>query len=203
MAEFDFFGYARQQAGSYIYSSDYAAVYFENSQGASPAATASRAGLVQNATCAYQHNVQPRFEGGSSELYWLAGQSMGTLQLGRLIGDSGILNNVVLGLGGEGADLRNGILGGVDFKIGRKGVGGSSNPATRALATQSILVLRGCVLSGYGASFSTGGLEVQEAMTIQVALMKSLQISSNGVTSPATAIASTPLTAAASTITGA
>lgn len=164
----DFFGYERANPGSYVYSSDYASVYFSNNE----AGTGSqRAGLVQNCTCAYQHNVQPRFEGGSSELFWLAGQALGTLQMGRLVGDAGILNGVRL-IGGAGRDIRNGTLGGIDFKIGKKGVGGGASNVTRVLARQNVLVMRGCVLSGFGASFSTGGLEVQEAMTIQTALMK-------------------------------
>ncbi len=166
--ETDFFGYQRNNAGSYLYSSDFASVYFENSAGGSAATPAQRAGLVQNCTVAYQQNVQPRFEAGSHELYWLAGQALGSIQMGRLIGDAGILNGV--SVGGGGNDLRNGILGGIDFKIGRKG--SQLNASTAITTTQSVLVLRGCVLSGYGASFSTGGLEVQEAMTIQTALMR-------------------------------
>lgn len=168
MADTDLFGYTKPTAGSYIFSSDYAALYFENSNGAVAATPAQRAGLVQNSTVAYQQNIQPRFEGGSSALYWLAGQSIGTIQAGRLIGDAGILDGVTVGGGGN--DLRNGIIGGIDFKIGRKGAHLNVNPLITT--TQSILVLRGCVMSGYGASFSTGGLEVQEAMTIQCALIK-------------------------------
>src|ERR1700761_7118098 len=104
----DLFAYTRNNVGSYLFSSDYSSIYFENSAGAGLTTPAQRAGLIQNATCAYQHNVQPRFEAGSHNLYWVTGQSMGTLQLGRLIGDAGILAGI--NIGGGGNDLRNGIL---------------------------------------------------------------------------------------------
>ena len=125
--------------------------------------SASRAGLVQNAAVSYQHNVQPRFEAGSHELYWLTGQSMGVVQVGRLISDKGILDGVRHGRASN--DIRKGILGGVEFKIGRLGLQGIS-------VKQEVLILSGCVLSAYGVSFNVGGLEVQEAMTIQTALLK-------------------------------
>lgn len=160
--DLDFFGYERAQAGSYIYSSDYAAVFFANSPGG-VAASARKAGLVQSAAVSYQHNVQPRFEGGSSELYWLTGQSMGTLQLGRLIGDRGILDGINHGAARD--DIRKGVLGGVEFKVGRLGLKGVS-------VRQEVLVLSGCVLGAYGISFNVGGLEVQEALTIHTALVK-------------------------------
>ena len=160
--DIDFFGYERAKVGQYIYSSDYAALYFANSAGGS-AVSASKAGLVQSAAMSYQHNVQPRFEAGSHELYWLTGQSLGTLQVGRLVGDKGILDNIRYGNAVN--DIRKGILGGVEFKIGRLGL-------TGVTVKQEVLILSGCVLAAYGISFNVGGLEVQESMTIQTALVK-------------------------------
>lgn len=160
--DIDFFGYERANVGQYIYSSDYAALYFSNAAGGA-VANAGKAGLVQRATVAYQHNVQPRFEAGSHELYWLTGQALGSVQVGRLIGDRGILDGVMHGANPN--DLRKGVLGAVEFKIGRIGLEGVS-------VRQEVLVLSGCVLSAYGISFDVGGLDVQESLTIQTALVK-------------------------------
>lgn len=160
--DIDFFGYERANVGQYIYSSDYAALYFANSPGGTTAA-AQKAGLVQSAAMSYQHNVQPRFEAGSHELYWLTGQSLGTLQVGRLVSDKGILDGIRHGQAVN--DVRKGILGGVEFKIGRLGM-------TGVTVKQEVLILSGCVLAAYGISFNVGGLEVQESMTIQTALVK-------------------------------
>lgn len=160
--DLDFFGYERSQVGSYLYSSDYAALYFANSPGGA-SVSAKKAGLVQSAAISYQHNVQPRFEAGSHELFWLTGQSLGTLQVGRLIGDQGILEGIKYGNARN--DIRKGILGGVEFKIGKLGLAGVA-------VRQEVLVLSGCVLSAFGLSFSVGGLEVQEAITVQTALVK-------------------------------
>ncbi len=160
--DIDFFGYERANVGQYIFSSDYAALYFANSAGGAAVAS-SKAGLVQSAAVSYQHNVQPRFEAGSHELYWLTGQSLGSVQVGRLIGDRGILDGVRHG--NTPNNIRKGVLGGVEFKIGRLGLQGIS-------MKQEVLMMTGCVLSAYGISFNVGGLEVQESMTIQTALMK-------------------------------
>ena len=161
MADIDFYGYERSKAGTYLYSSDYAAVYFAGGMGGF-GTQAGKAGLVQNATCAYQHNVVPKFEGGSSELFWVTGQAVGRLALGRLLGEEGILN----GIGQSSDSMRNGLLGGVDFKVGRLG------GAVTAAGRQDVLVLKGCVLSAYGLTFSVNGLEVQENLTIETALVK-------------------------------
>lgn len=160
--DLDFFGYERQHVGQFLYSSDYAALYFANTAGGA-SVSAEKAGLVQNATLAYQHNVQPRFEAGSHELYWITGQSLGTLQVGRLVGDRGILDGIRFRDARN--DLRKGLLGAVEFKVGRQNLTGVN-------VRQEVLVLSGCVLAAYGISFSVGALEVQEPMTIQTALVK-------------------------------
>jgi hypothetical protein len=162
MADIDLFGYSRAEAGHYLYSSDYAAVYFANTPGGA-VSPAGKAALVQSAGVSYQHNVQPRFESGSHELYWVTGQSLGTLQMARLIGDRGFLDGINYGRAAN--DLRKGVLGGVEFKVGQESMVGVS-------VKQDVLVLSGCVLSAWGTSFNVGGLEVQEALTIQTALVK-------------------------------
>lgn len=170
MADIDFYGYERAQAGAYLYSSDVAAIYFDNGPGNTETgdqAPPNRAGLVQNVTASYQHSVLPRFEAGSSELFWVTGQSQGSVGMSRLVSSGGLLNGLNPGQGLS--SLNNGILGSVAIKIGKL----SGQLRTVALQ-QSQLIMRGCVLSTYSASFTTGALEVSEMTAINVALMKKL-----------------------------
>jgi hypothetical protein len=161
MPDIDFYGYERDYAGTYLYSSDVAAIYFDNNGVGTP----QRAGLVQNVTSSYQHSVLPRFEAGSSELYWVAGQAQGSVGVGRLVSYGGLLTGIQPGNGSS--DLRNGILGGVNIKIGQL------QGQLRAVSLpQSQLIMAGCVLSNYTCSFTTGALEVSEMLAIQVAFMK-------------------------------
>lgn len=169
MADTDFFGYTRTKAGQYIYSSDYAAVYFGSQIPSTIGAQVSsgngvKAGLVQNCSVAYQQTVQPRFEGGSSELYWVAGQALGTIQVGRLIGQQGILNGINMNT----SALNNGLLGSVEFKVGRL----AGVPIVSVAAKQDVLVLKGCVFESYGLTFSVGGMDVQESLLIRTALVR-------------------------------
>ena len=113
MADLDFYGYERDHAGTYLYSSDVAAIYFDNNG----VGSAQRAGLVQNVACSYQHAVLPRFESGSAELYWVTGQSKGDVSVGRLVAYNGLLDGIKPGQGT--GNLQNGILGGIHIKIGK------------------------------------------------------------------------------------
>lgn len=160
----DFYGYNRAKAGEFIMSSDYASLYFSNSPTGNPDPS-GKAGLIQSVSVAYQHNVQARFEAGSSELFWLTGQSQGSVAVGRLVGQQGILNGVVFG--NAPGSLRKGVLGGVEIKLGRNDM----EPVDLTLK-QQVLLMSGCVLQGIGISFGVGGFDVQESMTIQAALMQ-------------------------------
>jgi len=157
----DFYGYERDHAGTYLYSSDVAAIYFGNNGVGTP----QRAGLVQNVQASYQQSVLPRFEAGSSELYWVAGQSQGSVGVGRLVSFGGLLDGIAPGDGST--DLRNGILGSIFIKIGKL-----AGQLRQVQIPQSQLIMKGCVLQGYSTTFTTGALEVAESMAIQVALMK-------------------------------
>jgi len=173
MADTDFFGYQRSKTGQYLYSSDYAAVYF-GSQIASTtgaqvsAGTGVKAGLVQGCSVAYQQTVQPRFEGGSSELFWVAGQALGTIQVSRLIGQNGLLDGINVNTNA----LQNGLLGSIEFKVGRT----AGVPVVAVQAKQDVLVLKGCVFESYGAQFNVGGMDVNESMLIRAALVKRKQV---------------------------
>jgi hypothetical protein len=161
MPDIDFYGYERDYAGTYLYSSDVAAIYFDNNGAGTP----QRAGLVQNVSASYQHSVLPRFEAGSSELYWVTGQAQGSVGMGRLVSYGGLLSGIQVGQGSS--DLRNGILGGVNIKIGKL-----AGQLRQVALPQSQLVMTGCVLESYSTSFTTGALEVSEMTAIRVALMK-------------------------------
>lgn len=161
MADIDFYGYSRQHPGKYLYSSDVAAIYFDNNC----TGTVQTAGLVQNVTANYQHSVLPRFEAGSSELYWVTGQAQGSVGMGRLISSAGLLQGV--NPGASGSSIENGILGDVQIKIGKQ-----DNNLRSVNLSQNLLIMRGCVLSDYSCSFTTGALEVSESIAIKVALMK-------------------------------
>lgn len=158
----DLFGYQKERVGDFIYSSDYASLFFANANTATNT-TAGKAGMVQSVSINYQHNVQPRFETGSHSLYWTSGQSIGEVQVGRLVGDAGLLNGIQPGRSPN--DLRKGILGHVEAKIGRQGITGIA-------LKQDVLVLSGCVMRGYGLSWSVGGVDIQEGITISAGLVK-------------------------------
>jgi hypothetical protein len=75
--------------------------------------------------------------------------------MGRLISYGGLLEGIQPGQGTS--DLKNGILGSVFIKIGKL-----QGQLRQVSLPQSQLVMRGCVLASYSASFTTGALEVSE-----------------------------------------
>ena len=168
----DFFGFQRSKMGQYVFSSDYAAVYFGSQVASNTGAAISsgagvKAGLVQSCSCAYQMSCRPVFEGGSSELYWVAGQSMGSMQCARVIGQRGLLD----GMNVNRDAMTNGLLGSVEFKVGRT----SGVPVVSVQSKQDVLVLKGCVLTSAGWQFGAGAAEVTESILLSVALMKRKQ----------------------------
>lgn len=158
----DFYGYSRNRVGHHVMSTDLASIYFSNQPGGT-GVRAQKAGLIQSSQLSYQHRVEPRFEAGSAELHWLSGQSQGTIQINRLIAENGILSNVEHQQ--DPNDIRHGLLGSVEVKIGKLGQQGIA-------LRQDVLIMSGCILTQYGMSFNVGGLEVSEAMTVQVALLQ-------------------------------
>lgn len=149
----DIFGYTRDRAGSTIMSSDYAALHLNSSGG-----LGTKLGLLQNAMANYAHRVEPRYEAGSSEIYWAAGQSMGKVSAGRLVGDVGILQGVQFDRNPN--NNRKGSMAGIDFKLG-----------VPALA-RSTVHMAGCVAQGISINFGAGALDVQESLDIMVARME-------------------------------
>lgn len=151
MASVDIFGYNRQRPGDRIMSSDYAAMHLTSS-----GAAGGKLGLLQQVSANYTHRVEPRFEAGSSELYWASGQSMGKIDAGRLVGEAGILENVQYTRSQN--DIHKGTLAGVDFKMGA--------------VSKNTISMRGCVIEGITVQFGAGDIDVRESLSIKVAMLE-------------------------------
>lgn len=167
MADIDFFGYTRHNAGKYLPTSDYSALYFANTAGGT-GTPSKRAGLVQSTAVSYQHRVEPRFEIGSSDIYWVTGQAMGAVTMNRVVGERGFFDGVQVG--GAGASLEKGVIGTVEFKAGGQ-VG----------LKQDVITMTGCVLQGFGINSSVGGLEVSEGITVNVGMMQKKALGNGGL----------------------
>jgi len=82
MADEDIFNYKRSTQAKEILSADFATISF----------TDEKAKLVSSVQGGYSHTVQPRYEAGSSALYFVNGQPIGNLTIGRLVGSKGWFN---------------------------------------------------------------------------------------------------------------
>ena len=81
----EFFGYERSADNKTVLSTDFAIISIAGS---------GRMGLVQEAQAQYEHRVEPRFEAGSSDLFWLNGQPQGQITFSRVIGTDGIFADI-------------------------------------------------------------------------------------------------------------
>lgn len=150
MSQTDILGYKRDvRPNGQLFSSEFATI-----------SMGGRMALVQNVQASYGQTVTPMFEVGSPTLYWLTGQPMGQVQVGRLVGRGGFFDSF-----GSVEDSCGRLLG---LKIGLDGTGGCS----AAQAGGSGLSFDGGVVENLTASFSAGELQVQEGATIRVASMR-------------------------------
>ena len=151
MAQQDILGYRRDvRPNGQIFSSEFATITM-----------GGRVSLVQQVQATYGQTVTPKFEVGSPTLYWLTGQPMGQVQIGRLVGRGGFLNSF------GGVENSCGTL--LSVKLGLDGTGGCS-------AAQggggSGLSFDGGVVENLTVSFQAGDLEVNEGAVIRVASMR-------------------------------
>lgn len=148
----DALGYEGKQVGR-IMSSDYALVKVDGGQ----------VGLAQSVQAAYQHAVQPRFEAGSHHLYWVTGQSQGSMSVGRSVGTD-FLGVEGLDKSASGALLAMSIqsTAGGEFGESFDGTGGSTKN----------LRFRGAVPQSINVTINAGGLDVSEGINIAVGLME-------------------------------
>ena len=148
MAANDIFGYKRDIKAKEILSTDYAVLTVGT----------TRSKLVQRLNASYTHRVEPRYEAGSSSLYWVNGQPNGNINISRVIGSRGwmadfldnnaacvLLKPISVSLDGEGH---------CDLKTENKTLKAEDN-----------------LLEGVTFTFSAGALDIQEALSIRVAKM--------------------------------
>jgi hypothetical protein len=87
MSSPDIFGYNRNVHTKSLLSSENCVLDF--GQG--------KVGLLQQASLAYQHTIQPQFEVGSSDIYFVNGGAQGQLQFTSLVGRTGFFAGFDLG----------------------------------------------------------------------------------------------------------
>lgn len=152
MAQTDILGYTRDvKPNGQLYSSEFATI-----------SIGGRMSLVQSVQGSYGHTVQPRFETGSPTLYWLTGQPMGQVQIGRLVGKGGFFATF--------NQLENSCAELLSLTVGLDGNGG----CTAVQGAAGGLFLDGGVVANMSFGFSAGALEVQEGASIQVASMRKI-----------------------------
>ena len=140
----DIFGYNRQTQANQIISSDNAVIDLG----------AGRIGLVQNYSASYNHQVEPRYEMGSSTLFWVTGKPSGQLQVSKLVGRDGLLTT---------------------FRTGEDACGGirqlttSLDGGSCQVRAGGGLNFNGAKLQGVGVQGSAGAFEIAESATFLVA----------------------------------
>ena len=85
----DIFGYDREVKDKEILSSDN--ISMDLGEG--------KIALLQQVTAQYDHQIKPVYEVGSSALYFVNGQPMGSISFANIVGKSGFFNG--FGLGGQ------------------------------------------------------------------------------------------------------
>ena len=165
----DMIGYQRSKVNkNHLISSDHAALLI-STPGGDGGVGAKQLNLVQNSQLAYQHRVMPRFEGGSSELYWISGQAVGTMQSGRVIGNQGFMNQVQAN--GRIGDRNQGQIKKAALSRAHVELGQAS--ATGVIASNmDITILEGCMMDSVALNYNVGGLEVGESFSMQVARVR-------------------------------
>ena len=111
--------------------------------------------LVQNVRFTYQHQVIPRFEAGSADLYWISGQSQGSATFGRAVSQQGFLDGVN-GLG-QAARVDGDLL---EFQVGVGPGGGGAGDMTNRLT------FGGGLFQSIGGSINTQGLDVSSEINL-------------------------------------
>lgn len=146
----DLFGFTREMkpTGTLI-TSEVAALTFGGSQ----------LTLVQQVQCTYQQRVEPKYEAGTSNVYWVSGQAGGQLTVSRLVSKAGFsLFSAVK----ESACKLSSIS--VSF--------GSNGGSSKCVATaKDKFTLSGVIATSVGFSYGVGQMEVTENATFNVGSM--------------------------------
>ena len=148
----DFFGYSRTVTPpGTVLSSEFAALTI--------GADASKVLLLQSAQISYAHNVQPFFEIGSADLYWVTGQPMGAAQIGRAVGQGGFLTS--FGSGSACASVQS-------LSLGINPTGGCVD----ITASGAGINLLNCVPESVSISVQAGALQMQEGMSLRAGTLQ-------------------------------
>lgn len=145
----DILGYTRDYKEKELLSSDYAVLRLKDGD---------KTGLVQNCQATYQHNVQQRYESGSSTVLFVRGQPQGSMQVGRLVGTKGWFAGVDTG------DAACGELGTITASLDGDG-------QCQITANQSSLKFDGAILQSLALTFGAGQLEITDSCQFLVASM--------------------------------
>ena len=145
-------GYTRTKDTKRLISSDFAAISLDSGSG--------ELGLVQQASAQYGHQVIPRFEAGSSNLFWVTGQAQGTLTLGRAVSQDGFFGSL------KPQDAAGGTL--VKVHINMKDANLQNQVRTGA---GSSIHFAGGIIAALSSNISAASLDVSESVTINCAEM--------------------------------
>lgn len=146
----DYFGYSRQvKAPGEVLSSEFATLAIDGGD---------QLLLLQNCTVNYQHAVQPVFEAGTPDLYWVTGQPQGSCGITRAVGKEGFLSK--FNGGRSCAELRS-------LNVALNGRGG----CVQATAGKGV-AMSGCMPQAIGFSFGAGQLQMQESLTLLIANLR-------------------------------
>jgi len=118
--------------------------------------------LVQNVAFQYNQPLNRIYEIGSSKVFFANGRSIGTLQIGRIVGQKHIIE--LLGPPGVGVwstDLSKGTPASRTVLFKKRGGGN--------LGANLQYVLTGCIVESYGVATDANGLLVQENVSMQFA----------------------------------
>jgi hypothetical protein len=144
-------GYNRTKDTKRLISSDFAAISLDSS---------AELGLVQQASAQYSHQVIPRFEAGSSNLFWVTGQSQGTVTLGRAVSQDGFFGSL------RPQDAAGGTL--VKLNINMKNANLQNQVKTGAGKS---IHFTGGIIAAMSSQISAASLDVSESVTINCAEM--------------------------------
>lgn len=145
----DYFGYNRPVKTEQLPSADHAVLDIGN----------GRLGLIQGFSGSYEHQVQPRVEMGSSTLFWVTGQPMGSFTVNRLVGREGLL-----------ASFRN-TGGNSDACGGLRTLSISLDGGSCEAIAGAGVTMRGVKLQSVAFQGQAGGFDLSESATFLVAEM--------------------------------
>lgn len=111
--------------------------------------------LLSSVSGSYTLRVEPRFELGTTNLYWVKGHAQGHMEVGRMLGDGGFALAGAAGDCGEIGSVTLGLGAGACYQAG--GGGG--------------LTISEAVMQTYSWQGQAGNLEINEGATILFAKM--------------------------------